>query len=1231
MYLIGFEQKVAHIKGKKMRDLIIKIISIFVMSMIIILMCTTPAMALNKINVKTEKVKVGFFQFDGYHNTADNGVRSGYGYDLLQKLAAYNEWDYEYIGYDKSWSEMQDMLESGEIDILTSAQKTEERIQKFDFSERAIGSSSTILTVKSGDFRYIAGDYKTYSGMRVGLLEDSSRNDSFSEFALNAGFTYTPIYFQNTTDMQKALQEGKDIDAIVTSTLRTTTDEWILEKFDTSDYYVMVRKGNTHLLSEINYALNRLDEDSPSWRTVLNNKYYAADSGDDIYFTTAERAFLQESDAQGTVFRAIVSPDRAPYSYFENGQAKGIIVEIFKNIAEQIGIKYEIIQTSSREEYNELLKNGSIDIRIDACFDYYDSESNGYKLTQPYLSTSISLITKKDFTGTVGSVAALKQADITRNYSDKLYSSNQVEYTESLQDCVNAVLSGKVDGTYAYTYAAQLAVQNDVKNRLKSSLLPDYTMDFSIAVSNKCEHRLLAVLNKGVTNIREDTVQEIVFRETDMGKSSSLIGFLYANPLWAAFIIVSFAVCVFVILLLLVRAKASKRQRQQESILARFMGYVCQANDMVLEVDLSKMICTRYFLDNGKVQANVEQYHNLNYDNYNETICPADFSELVQHLTEEKMDQMINSGGGDEYFECRAKTQNGQYEWFSYTIRAIKKDPTHPRNFILFKKNINEVKCEEEAKKQVLTDALETARQASEAKGVFLSRMSHEIRTPLNAVIGYMTIAKMSQDKPDKVNHCIENSETAAKHLLNIINDVLDISSIESGRIKIADEDFDLKKLISSVSTMFYNQCKAKNVNFNVALYGLTEEWVVGDQLRVNQILMNLLSNAVKFTSAGGSVNLDVTQMMISNNNVHIKFQIRDTGIGMSKEYMSRMFTPFEQESAGTAQKFGGTGLGLSITKNLITMMGGSIDVFSKQEKGTEFTLTLTFRQSNENMQRHSLQHDFSKVRALVVDDEKNTCDYIKALLKRCGVKSDIVFNGEDAVKQVKRRQGSDYSYDLCIMDWNMPGLDGIETARRIHEECSKDLPIIIATAYDISDIEDSAKKAGVTKIISKPLFQSTLFDLLVSTYGKYQPEIPTDLQKIDMRGMRVILAEDNAMNLEIAVEVLEHAGLTVDTAMNGKEALDMFTVSSPDTYQAILMDIQMPVMDGYEAARKIRQSSHSQAKSIAIIAMTANAFSEDVSEALASGMNDHISKPIDYSKLFSALNKNVKDGVNAE
>lgn len=443
-----------------MRYLSINRISTFVMSIIMILMCATPAMAQNKIGGETDKVKAGFFQFDGYHNTADNGVRSGYGYDVLQKLAAYNEWDYEYVGYDKSWSEMQDMLEAGEIDILTSAQKTEERIAKFDFSDRAIGSSSTILTVKSGNSRYVAGDYKTYNGMRVGLLEDSSRNDSFSEFASNAGFTYTPVYFQNTADMQTALQEGKKIDAIVTSTLRTTTEEWILEKFDTSNFYVMVRKGNTHLLSEINYALNRLDEDSPGWKTALNNIYYAADSGDDIYFTTAERAFLQESQAQGTVFRAIVSPDRAPYSYFENGQAKGIIVEIFRSIADKIGIKYEIIKTSSREEYNEMLNNGSIDIRIDACFDYYDSESKGYKLTGPYLSTSISLITKKNFTGTIGSAAALKQADITRNYSDKLYSSNQVEYTESLQDCVAAVLSGKVDGTYAYRAYSDKSLRN---------------------------------------------------------------------------------------------------------------------------------------------------------------------------------------------------------------------------------------------------------------------------------------------------------------------------------------------------------------------------------------------------------------------------------------------------------------------------------------------------------------------------------------------------------------------------------------------------------------------------------------------------------------------------------------------------------------------------------------------------------------------------------------------------
>ena len=504
--------------------------------------------------------------------------------------------------------------------------------------------------------------------------------------------------------------------------------------------------------------------------------------------------------------------------------------------------------------------------------------------------------------------------------------------------------------------------------------------------------------------------------------------------------------------------------------------------------------------------------------------------------------------------------------------------------------------------------------------------MSHEIRTPLNAVIGYLEIAKDEQADTDKVVHCIEKSQIASRHLLSIINDVLDVSSIESGRMKLAHEDFDLKQMVNALTTLFYAQAKAKDVNFEVHIDSLENEWVRGDELRVRQILLNLLSNAVKFTPKDGTIRLNIHQIPAGNQandgKLHFEFQVADTGIGMSKEYMDRMFQPFEQESATTARNYGGTGLGLSISNNLTHMMGGQIRVDSEQGKGTTFTVLLPFENTDKKEQARLATESFAHLKALVVDDEPDTCEYVQRLLSRFGVKCDTVTSGKKALRRVSSRMQTNHPYDLCIIDWNMQEMDGLETAREVRRLCGDSIPIIIATAYDYTSIEDEAKAAGVDRIVSKPLFQSTMLNLLVNTYGKYKPMEPKEKRQVDFKGLKVLLAEDNEMNMEIALDILRKAGLDIIPVINGREALDTFEQSAPGTFDAILMDVQMPVMDGYTATRKIRASDHPQAKSIPIIAMTANAFTEDVTAALAAGMNDHVAKPISYDRLFATLSR---------
>jgi len=578
-----------------------------------------------------------------------------------------------------------------------------------------------------------------------------------------------------------------------------------------------------------------------------------------------------------------------------------------------------------------------------------------------------------------------------------------------------------VDATFRYVYIAEQAVLTDYTNRLQYTILPDYMFSLAIGVNNSEDHRLLSILNKGVNSISTSYIQGIMLEEsTNIKQQTSLIAFAYDYPMLMLFVIIFMVIGFFAILLLIIMNRVQKNKLLASAEMGRFIGYVCESYETVVEVNLKERQKTTYRMEDNVLKEEKEVHQPFDRAYFEKIVHEEDVDKMTDAFADTTIDQMIREGGSEQYLECQVRDDAGAYNWYSYIIKAVPKDIQHPRNFVVFKKNIQQSKMKEEEQKQVLRDALEAAKSASAAKGQFLSKMSHEIRTPLNAVTGYMSIAKDSADNSSKMMHCIENSDTAAKHLLNIINDVLDISSIENGKMKIAHEEFELKGQLTAISNMFFNQAKGKGVKFQVLLHSVIEEWVIGDSLRVNQILMNLLSNALKFTPEGGKVTLSVTQVNADEKNIFMKFAVQDTGIGMSEEYQKRLFQPFEQESAVTAQKYGGSGLGLSITYNLIQMMGGSIEVISKRDEGSTFVVSLHFERCFREQENMNIQHDYAHVRALIMDENEETCVYTKSLLKRCKVKNDVVTTKEAAIKQLKRRMESEYQYNMCIMDWDM-------------------------------------------------------------------------------------------------------------------------------------------------------------------------------------------------------------------
>ncbi len=539
-------------------------------------------------------------------------------------------------------------------------------------------------------------------------------------------------------------------------------------------------------------------------------------------------------------------------------------------------------------------------------------------------------------------------------------------------------------------------------------------------------------------------------------------------------------------------------------------------------------------------------------------------------------------------------------------------------------KEITDIVKKQKEQTQALQDALLQAQHASRAKTTFLSNMSHDIRTPMNAIIGFATIAISHIDNKERVMDCLQKVLSSSNHLLSLINDILDMSRIESGKIQIKEQDCNISELMHNLINIIQPQIKAKQLELFIDTFEVVNEDVIADSLKLNQVFINLMSNAVKYTPAGGTVSLRIMQKTTFHHGYgDYVFIIKDTGIGMSKEFVKHIFEPFERESTVTQSGIQGTGLGMAITKNIIEMMNGTISVESEPGKGSTFTVELTLKLQDTERNAEQLK-ELNGLRAMVVDDDFNVCDSVSKMLKQLGMRAEWTTSGREAVYRAKMAHDEGDSYHTYIIDWQMPDLSGIETAKKIRSQVGEDAPIIILTAYDWSDIEEEAKAAGVTAFCAKPLFMSDLKSALLAANNSADKEEKDAAAwtLADFSGKRILLVEDIELNREIAEVILTEAGFLVESAPDGTDAVAMMEKAEEYYYDAILMDVQMPIMDGYEATRTIRNMPRKDVKDLPIIAMTANALEEDKEAALKNGMNAHIAKPLDMDIFISVLRK---------
>ena len=525
------------------------------------------------------------------------------------------------------------------------------------------------------------------------------------------------------------------------------------------------------------------------------------------------------------------------------------------------------------------------------------------------------------------------------------------------------------------------------------------------------------------------------------------------------------------------------------------------------------------------------------------------------------------------------------------------------------------------AQQQALSDALAQAEQANRAKTAFLSNMSHEIRTPMNAIIGLDSIALNDPETPEKTKEYLTKIGSSAEHLLNLINDILDMSRIESGRMTLRNEEFSIQKLLEAINTLVSGQCAEKNLDYQCHINSEIDDCYIGDNMKLRQVLVNILSNAVKFTPEGGNVELAVERTAQYDGQSTLRFVVSDTGIGMSPDFLPHIFDAFAQEDSSTTNKYGSSGLGLAITKNIVEMMNGTIQVESEKGKGSVFTVTVTLMDS-ERREDDPRDDDLSpqEMSVLIVDDDPVACEHARLVLEKVGIASEIATSGRDAVEMVQLRHTRMDPYNLILVDWKMPEMDGVETTRQIRSIVGHESAIIILTAYRWDDVLEEALEAGVDSFLPKPLFAATVMEEFRSAMSRKGILNRQAENRAELKGRRILLAEDVQINAEIMMMILQAREIQADLAVNGRRAVELFSEHPAGYYAAVLMDMRMPEMDGLEATRQIRAMDREDAKTIPIIALTANAFDEDVQRSMQAGLNAHLSKPVQPEVLYETL-----------
>ncbi len=1155
----------------------------------------------------------------------ENGEPTGYCMDYLTELAQINNWTYEYVPC--AWSEAVDMLERGELDILFPTDRLPEREATMDFSTQVGGYTSSGLFARA-DTDYDYEDFGAFNGARIAVTQGSSNDRALVAFAQTHGFSYTPVYLNSLSEKVQALQAG-EIDMILVTASNDIPGTVLLSVLDASPFYYTVKEGNTALLDELNRGMQQLIATEPELVAHTAKQCLVGNNTSALALTDAERAYA------ATEPKIVIGfyEDTEPLAYIqEDGSYNGIYVKLLERLRDETGLNLTLKPISRSQDWTALLKSGELDFYVGASENFV-RHNDGLHATEAILDYENILIVQRScaFDSLDTPVIALTRG---RTYWEShlpklLHKEIAVRYYTNARECLLAVTRGEADATVINNLEFNYQSKNDRFANLMQWQNFRSPSEVGLVTTADPDSPMFTMVGKAIRMLSPDDISGIINRHLNIPYDSyTLSDQLYASRLVLSCVGVAvLAMVVIVVVIYLAR----RRQREDEAAAVQREKYQLQ-----ILAALSQDYSAIYYIDleqnrNQVVRQKAELWADSDTLPYSEAMrryvadnVQPDTSEPLLALSNPKA--VIDRFGEEKGFTVRYRVlpNEQKQEFFEmHFVDVSENDQEHA--MVLGLRCVDEAVQEEQTQKQLLRDALEAANRASAAKSDFMSKMSHDIRTPMNAIIGMTAIAAAHADNPDRVRDALGKITSSSRHLLGLINEVLDMSKIESGTISLAAEAFSLSDLLGNVLQIIQPQAQMHRHQFQVHVQDIRHEDVIGDNLRLQQVLLNLLSNAVKYTPDGGEISLTVREQAAPVSTMGCyEFTVEDNGIGMSQAYLEHIFEPFSRAEDLRTSKVQGTGLGMAIAQNIVHMMNGNITVESQEGKGSKFTVTIYLKLQNaQDMDTSAL----ANLSVLVVDDDDCARQSLCVMLDEIGMRSEGCSCGQDAVAAVQHGLDAAEPFYAAILDWQMPGMNGLDTARAIKRLVGDTLPIIILTAYDWSEIEAEARAAGVDAFLNKPVFKSGLVRVFRSLReeateenGQASPLEP--LMQHDFSGRRVLLVEDNELNREIAKEVLEMAGLTVEEAENGQIAVDLFAESEEGYYSLVLMDIQMPVMNGYDATVAIRSLERPDARRVPILAMTANAFVEDVQAAKAAGMNEHLAKPMNFEALSEMLKK---------